>query len=411
MPKYTFTAKDPSGRTMTETTEAPDEDVLIERLQRQGLFVLNLDLFVDPFTQPRAAAAKKSLYTHHGINIQDMLIFARQLATMLESGVTLLRSLDVILSQVESKQFSLVLSKVKNDVEQGAALSAALAKHPKVFDQFWVSLIEVGEASGTMPAVLEKLAFYIEQEAAFRSTIVSAIIYPAILFCVAWGAVGFFAFVVGPKFKEIFEAMKIDLPMITVVLLAVFDFIKTKFFLLATFFCVIFFLTKKYVATQRGGLQFEKLLFKIPTVGQVIKLIVVERFSSQMAILVDSGVPILHALDITQRLVNNRTCALVVEEVKKGVREGELLVAPMQRSQFFPPMAIQMIMVGEETGELSKMLKHVAKFYQTGVETFMKRFATMIEPLMLVFMGGVIGTIVLAMFLPMFNMATGGGVK
>lgn len=153
----------------------------------------------------------------------------------------------------------------------------------------------------------------------------------------------------------------------------------------------------------------EKFLFKMPAIGEIFKLIIIERFSSQMAILIDSGVPILYALDITERLVDNNTCALVISDIREAVKEGELLVAPMERSGFFPQMCVQMITVGEETGELSKMLKHVAKFYQEGVETFMKRFATIIEPFMLVFMGAIIGTIVVAMFLPMFNLSKLGG--
>ncbi len=292
-----------------------------------------------------------------------------------------------------------------------SALSISLLKHPKVFNQFWVSLVEVGEASGTMPMVLEKLSFYLEQEATFNSTVISALVYPAILLFVATGAITFFALFVGPRFEDIFNSMKVELPWLTVTLLAFFRFVKTKFFVLFAGVGGILFLTLKYINTPDGRLRWEKFLFSLPVIGKVVKLIVVERFASQMAILVDSGVPILQALDITQRLVGNKTCEEIVGDIKNGVREGELLVGPMLKSNFFPPMAIQMIMVGEETGELSKMLKHVAKFYQTGVETFLKRFAVMVEPVILVFMGVVIGVIVVAMFLPLFNIASLGGAK
>ena len=162
---------------------------------------------------------------------------------------------------------------------------------------------------------------------------------------------------------------------------------------------------KMYVKTYTGRLHYEKLLFRAPVIGDVYKLIIVERFSAQMAILIESGVPILYALDITERLVDNNTCALIISDIREAVKEGELLVAPMERSGFFPPMCVQMITVGEETGELSKMLDHVAKVHQEGVETFMKRFSTIIEPFMLVFLGAIIGTIVVAMFLPMFNLS------
>lgn len=400
--------KDLSGKTIMDSADSTDKEVLIDRLQRQGYYIVSIEPFIagspkSVKTKPVKTPPKKDYFTHDGIALDDLLIFARQLATMLEAGVTLLRSLDVIVTQVESRKFHKILMVIKQDVEQGSSLSNALAKHEKVFNPFWVSLVEVGEASGTMPLVLEKLAFYLEQEAAFSSTIISAIIYPAILFTVACGAVGFFAFFVGPRFETIFDSFGVKLPLITRVVLGTFRFVKTKFFILAGSTAIIVFFSKKYFATPAGRLQLENFLFNFPTFGRIYKLIIVERFASQMSILVDSGVPILYALDIAQRLVDNRTCALIVGDIKNGVREGELLVGPMQKSGFFPPMAIQMIMVGEETGELSKMLKHVSAFYQRGVETFMKRFGTMIEPIMLVFMGAVIGTIVLAMFLPMFN--------
>ena len=413
MIQFVYTVKDSKGQTITDVIEAVDQESLVEQLQKQGYFILGIQEKKSgqesSDKKDQKLNSKKHTFTHGGVTLEDLLTFSRQLATMLESGVTLMRSLDVIVSQVESKKFFMVLEKVKKEVEQGSSLSESLGKHPKVFNQFWVSLVEVGEASGTMPMILEKLAFYLEQEAAFTSTIISAIVYPAILFVVASGAIAFFAFFVGPRFEEIFKSLGTQLPALTVVLLSTFKFIQTKFFVLLGIMGVILFVMWKYYQTKQGRLNVEKILFSLPIVGRVLKLIVVERFASQMAILIESGVPILQSLDITERLVGNKTCEIIVGNIKNGVREGELLVAPMIKSDFFPPMAIQMIMVGEETGELSKMLKHVSKFYQTNVETFMKRFGTMIEPFMLVFMGGAIGVIVIAMFFPLFNLTSGGG--
>ncbi len=413
MEKYVYVVKNSSGQTISDITEASDQETLVEQLQKQGYFVVSIKSQSDTSAaaKPKQEKIKEQSFTHNKVQLDDLLVFSRQLATMLESGVSLMRSLDVSTSQVESKEFFKVLTDIKKQVEQGVSLSASLAKYPKVFNQFWVSLVEVGEASGNMSIILEKLAFYLEQESAFNSTIISALVYPAILFVVACGAIAFFAFFVGPRFEEIFKSMGTTLPLITVILLGTFNFIKTKIFMLLGILGGILLVMWKYIQTDLGRLQVEQFLFNLPVFGRVIKIIVVERFASQMSILVDSGVPILQSLDITQRLVGNRTCELIVADIKKGVREGALLVAPMIKSNFFPPMAIQMIMVGEETGELAKMLKHVAKFYQTSVETFMKRFGTMIEPFMLVFMGGVVGTIVIAMFLPLLNIVSAGGVK
>ncbi len=406
MPKFSYVAKDINGKTITEIAETFDQNTLVEKLQNQGYFIVSIQELRETATKKGSVQKSQATkFTHTGIKLDDLLVFSRQLATMLEAGVTLLRSLDVIVSQVESEQLAKILNTVRDDVKQGSSLSAALQKYPKVFNQFWVSLIEVGEASGTMPMVLDKLAFYLDQQAKFNSTVVSALIYPVILFFVSIGAITFFALVVGPRFQSIFHSMGAELPLITRVLLSTFQFVKEKILLIVGIIIVIVFLLQKYTQTYNGRLQFEKLLFGLPKIGSVFKLIIVERFSSQMAILIDSGVPILYALDISQKLVDNNVCALVIEDIKEGVKQGKLIVDPMKQSGFFPILAIQMIMVGEETGELSKMLKHVASYYQRSVETTMSRLGTIIEPVMIVFMGGVIGVILVAMFLPLFNIS------
>ncbi|MGE0267223.1 MAG: type II secretion system F family protein [Candidatus Omnitrophota bacterium] len=409
MPKFSYTIRDQNGKTYKSVIEGFDRNSVVTHLQKQNYFVVNVVEIKTGASGKSALKKKKKTFTHKKVKLHDLLAFSRQLGTMLEAGVTLIRSLDVILSQVQSQRFNEALKQIRNDVEKGESLSSSLAKHPQIFNPFWISLIEVGEASGTIPTVLAKLNFYLEQQARFKATIISGIIYPAILFGVSIGAVVFFALVVGPKFESIFTQMGAELPLITKVLLGIFKFIKQKFFMLILGIIGSVYLFRKYIKTHAGRMQFEKFLFRLPTFGEIFKLIIVERFTSQMSILIDAGVPILYALDITERLVDNATCAIIVSNIKEGVKGGELLVAPMERSEFFPPMAVQMIMVGEETGELSKMLKHVSHFYQDTVETFMARFATIVEPFMLIFMGGIIGTIVLAMFLPMFNLSQLGG--
>lgn len=406
MPMFSYVAKDANGKTKKEIVESLNEQALVEKLQSDGYFVISVALALK---EPSKVQIKKvnttKKFGHNSVKLEDLLVFARQLATMLEAGVTLMRSLSVISEQVESKELYRVLSEIRADVEQGKTLSSSLAKYPKIFSQFWVSLVEVGEASGTMPMVLNKLTVYSEQEAAFRSTVTTALIYPGVLFLVCVGAIAFFALFVAPRFEAIFENMHADLPGITKVLLAIFKFVKSNFLLLIAGAVVAFFVVKGYLKTSHGKLAFEKMMFAMPVFGSPYKLIIVERFASQMSILVDSGVPILYALEITEKLVDNQTCAYIVAHIRESVREGKLLADPMAQSAFFPPMAVQMIKVGEETGQLGQMLKHVAEFYQRNVEAFMKRFGTLVEPVMLVFMGGIIGTIVLAMFLPLFSLS------
>ncbi len=419
MTKFSYTVKDKSGKTFKNVVDMTNKDILVDKLHKEGYFIVSItEVVVAPIQKKQPGPAtflQRKKFNHKSVKLADLLSFSRQLATMLEAGVPLIRSLTVIETQVDSEVLFSVLQRVRQDVEQGTSLSVALAKHPKIFNQFWISLLEVGEASGTIPTILHKLSFYLQQQASFQSSIISGIIYPAILFVVACGAIAFFALFVGPKFEEIFTSMNAQLPWITTQLLMIFKFMRNHFFWLVAGLVGAVVLFRNYIQTYHGKMAFEKFLFGLPVVGEVFQQIILERFASQMSILIDSGVPILYALDITERLVDNNTCALVVNQIKEAVKRGELLVSPMERSGFFPSMCIQMIMVGEETGELSKMLKHVAAYYQDSVETFMKRFATIIEPFMLVFMGGVIGIIIIAMFLPMFNIAQlgggGGGVK
>lgn len=412
MPKFKYVVKDQQGKNIIAEAEAFDRAHMIQQLQKDGYFIISVEEALPILEKTKAhhlnlASFKK--FTHRSVKLADLLTFSRQLTTLLESGVILLRSLEVITVQVESERLHKILGRVTQRVEEGVSLSEAMAEHPKVFNPFWVSLVEVGEASGTMPAVLSKLTFYLEQEAAFKTAITSAVLYPAILFCVCLGAIAFFALFVGPRFENIFNSMKVELPLITKILLTSFRLIKKNFLTIVVVIAFGIFFLKKWARTPFGRTQTEKALFSMPIFGKIYKLIIIERFSSQMALLVDSGVPILYALDITIRLVDNSTCSRIIEGVKESVRGGELLVAPMERSKFFPPMMLQMITVGEETGELSRMLQQVANFYQGEVETFMKRFGTVIEPIMLVFMGTMIGIIVIAMFLPMFNIAQLGG--
>jgi type IV pilus assembly protein PilC len=411
MLKFSYVVKNRDGKTIKNVVEAGSKKDLIENLQAQGFFISEIKelTITKPAHTVKQQGAKRKKFTHNKVKPKDLLTFARQLATMLDSGVSLVRSLGVIISQAESRDLFRALSKVRDDIQQGESLSQALAQHPRCFNIFWISLIEVGEASGTIPTVLKKLEFYSEQQLAFRAKIISGLIYPAILFVIMILAILVFALFIGPRFESIFKSMNAELPAITVILLGTFKTIKKYFFVILGGFIALIFIFKQYTKTYSGKLMWENFLFRMPLLGKVFKNIIVERFTSQMTILIDSGVPILFALDISERLVSNATCANIISHIKNGVRNGELLVSPMERSEFFPPMAIQMIMVGEETGELSKMLNHVAVFYQQDVEKFMERFGSIVEPIMLVFMAIVIGLILVAMFLPMFNIAQLGG--
>lgn len=409
--QFSYTAVDKMGKKITAVEEAVDEESLVTRLQARGMVVVNVkeieaaQVKAKPTT---AFGAKKTKFTHKRIKLNDLVVFSRQLATMLDSGVTLLKSFEVILQQVDSSSLYDCLSSVKRDLEQGLSFSSALSKHPKVFNQFWVSIVEVGEASGTLPAILEKLAFYLEEKAAFQSKIITAMLYPSVLFFVCLLAISFFALKIIPIFAGIFKNFGVELPILTQSILNIFEFIRHKFLILILILAGIIYSIKSYTKTSSGKKQIEALLFKLPVFGNFYKVLIIERFTSQMSILVESGVPILYALEICQRMIGNKTVEEVIGFVKNNVREGKLFAEPLEKSGFFTPMVVQMVLIGEETGELSKMLKKVAFFYQNYVSAFLARFTSLFEPIMIVIMGIMVGTIVISMFLPIFNIATIG---
>ncbi|MFZ5801170.1 MAG: type II secretion system F family protein [Candidatus Omnitrophota bacterium] len=411
MARLSYVARDKDGNKVTGTEEAADSEALITKLQNQGLLVVELKPFEQSLSEVRFKLKNRSTVTHHRVKINDMVMFAKQLATMLDAGVTLLRSLEVINQQVESAVLSHVLEEVIKDLSKGASFSSALTKHPRIFGQFWVSLIEVGEASGNLPVILEKLAAYLEAKANFQSKLVSALLYPGVLLLVSLGAVGFFASVIIPRFSEIFKSLNVTLPFLTRKILDFFEFIRTKFLLLLAGGAGIIFLFRHYRRTETGKSQLEALILRLPVFGNFYRVLIIERFTSQLAILIESGVPILYALEITERMVVSHSMSKIVENIKNQVREGKLIAEPMSKSGFFNPMVVQMVLIGEETGELDKMLKRVATFYQSYIETFVGRLSTLIEPFMLVFMGFIVGTIVIAMFMPIFSLASGGLVN
>jgi len=298
---------------------------------------------------------------------------------------------------------------LKKGMEAGLSFHEALAAHPKVFSGLWINLIESGEASGNLAVVLSRLAAYLEKEAAFKSKVISALIYPMILTLAGVGALLFLSLKIVPAFAEIFKGFDITLPVLTQLLVNVSDFLKKKIMVLFLFSGAGIFIFRKYIQTKSGRLNFEKFQFKLPVFGEFFLSYNIEKFSSEMATLLESGVPILYSLEISGRSVNNLTMADIIRKIKDDVREGKPMREALERSGFFEPMVVQMVSIGEEIGELPQMFKRINSFYQEYCDTFLARFISMFEPLVLVFIGGVIGVMVVGMFLPIFELAKIGG--
>jgi type IV pilus assembly protein PilC len=298
-----------------------------------------------------------------------------------------------------------VIKDLEKNMEQGFSFHESLAKNGEVFSELWVNLVESGEASGNLAMVLNRLATYLERNAAFRGKIISALIYPLLLSVLGLGALLFLTVKIVPTFAQIFKGFDIELPALTKLLIAISTAVRSYAFLGIIIGIVGFFVFRQYINTKEGRKNYEKLLFKLPVFGEFFRVLVVERFTSEMTTLVDSGVPILYSLEITEHSVSNLVLGDVIRKIKDEVREGRPLSQPLEKSGFFEPMAVQMIAIGEEIGELANMFKRLNAFYQEYVDTFLTRFTSLFEPIMLLFMGFIIGSMVVGMFLPIFQIA------
>ncbi len=406
MVQFYYIARDKNGKKITGTEEAINQDELISRLQARGLIVINV---VSPTKGVKGSPVSDSIvktkfrHKHSRITSHDMVLLCRQLATLLSAGVTIMQSLRVISKQVASKRLYNVLLKVAEDMEGGASLHEAMSHYPHVFSDLWINLTESGEASGNLAVVLNRLANYLERNAEFRRKIISSLIYPIILMAVALGALFFLTVKIIPTFATLFSGFDIKLPLLTQMLIQVSNSIRRYFVFGILAVIALFFLSRQIVKNKHGRRSLERISFRLPVFGEFFRALTVERFSSGMSTLVESGVPILYALEISERSIGNLVVSDIIRKVKEEVRGGKALSQPLEKSGFFEPMVVQMIAIGEEIGELSPMLKRINAFYQEYADTFLTRFTSMFEPIMMVFIGAIIGIMVVGMFLPIFQ--------
>lgn len=408
MPKFFYIARDKTGKKITGFEESTTQEEIIVRLQTRDLVVVSI--FPEEKGPKPGVAAKFQLKSrHYGVTGWDLVVLCRQLAILLGAGVTILKSVDIISKQVSSRKLYNVIKDLEKHMEAGLSFHEAISKHPAVFSDLWVNLVESGEASGNLAIVLSRLATYLERNASFRKKVISSLMYPALLMSAGLGALLFLTIKIIPTFAQIFQGFNVDLPFLTKILIKISDLIRRYGIIIVGIIIIVFFGLRRYIRTRDGRIIYEKFQFKLPVFGEFFRGLVLERFSSEMSTLVESGVPILYSLEISEHSVGNLVMADVIRQVKDDVREGKSLSHPLEKSGFFEPMVVQMIAIGEEIGELSQMFKRINSFYQEYVETFLTRFTSMFEPLMLIFMGVVIGLMVIGMFLPIFQIAKLGG--
>lgn len=407
MPKFYYVARNRSGVKETGTEEALSQDDAVARIQSKGLIVVNVipENIESPGSPVSNPVKIKFKPKHNKVTSEDLTLFCRQLSTLIGAGVTILISLNIIARQVSSKRLHDVLIDLTKNMEAGLSFHEAMAVHPKVFSDLWVNLVESGEASGNLAVVLSRLAAYLEKAAEFKRKVISALVYPGILTFAGVGALLFLSLKIVPTFMDIFKSFDITLPFLTQVLVAISTVLRKFSLLMILAIGLIIFAFKKYTATKAGRRSFENFKFKLPVFGEFFMALNIERFSSEMSTLLESGVPILYSLEISERSVDNLIMADIVRKIKEDVREGKQLRESLEKSGFFEPMIIQMVGIGEEIGELPQMFKRINSFYQEYCDTFLTRFVSMFEPFVLVFIGGIIGVMVIGMFLPIFELS------
>jgi len=391
---FSYVAKDRSGRSLTGNIDAGSDLEVIEILHKQDLIVVS----VDSLKKKTVKKAKKGK-----VKLDDIVIFSRQLATMIDAGIPLVQCLGILAEQIESANLKSAVTNVQQDIEGGMSFCDSLAKHPQIFSDFFINMVRAGETSGMLGEVLDRLATYFEKTAALTRKIRSSMVYPAVVVTIAALITSVLLLKVVPTFKGIFDTLGGQLPFPTLVLIAVSDIFRKWFFLVVIGFGLFGFVLKKYIDTDKGRRNFDKQKLRILIIGNLFRKVAIAKFARTFSTLVKSGVSVLSALDIVATTSGNKIVEEAVLNCRTSVREGETIAKPLSKSGIFPPMVCRMISVGEQTGQLEKMLGKIADFYDEQVDAAVAGLTSMIEPIVIVFLGVIVGGIVIALFLPVFK--------
>lgn len=399
MPKFKYVAKNQQGQTVTETVEAENEGAIIESLRKRQLIIISI-------ISQAAKSRRLSLdlpFLGGGVKIDDLVVFSRQLATMVSAGLPIVQSLDILSEQIEKKQLKTVVSLVKKDVETGASLSEAMAKHPKVFSDLFINMVSAGETSGMLDEILDRVAAYLEATSRLMKKISSALVYPIVVIVMAFVITLFMLIKVVPTFKGIFSGLGGELPTPTLILMKISDTLRQYFPIVFGIIVGISIVVARYIHTPGGRLRFDFFILKIPLVGKLVRKMAISRFARTLSTLTKSGVPILSALEIVGKTSGNKVIEVAVHNVRDSIKEGESIAAPLAKAGVFPPLVVRMISVGEQTGSLEEMLSKISDFYDMDVTTSVEALTSLIEPLVMIFLGLVIGSIVVALYMPIFK--------
>lgn len=406
MPNFIYKVRAPSGAIMDGIMEAPEQRVVVDRLRGQRLIILEIGQEKKDFI----TNILKSLNIFKAkVKANDLVLFSRQLSTLVSAGVPIVQGLTILIEQIENKVFRDVVSAVREDIEAGISIAEALNKHPEAFSELYVSMIRAGEVGGILDLILERLSNYLEAAERLRSKVKGAMVYPAVVLTIASAVTIFLLTVVIPTFKEIFSSFGSNLPLPTQILITLSEWLRRFILVVLAIPVAGFVALRQYYKTEKGRLQIDRTLLKVPIFGILFRKVAIAKFTRTLGTLVKSGVPILQAMDTVAKTSGNKVVEIAVLQARESIREGERIADPLKKSKVFPPMVMQMIAIGEETGNLDMMLAKIADFYDQEVDVAVAALTSMIEPLIIVGMGLVIGSIVIAMFMPMFELGNLAG--
>jgi type IV pilus assembly protein PilC len=426
MPRYTYIALDSRGQESTGLVEAPTTNEAVGELRRAGYFPTHIyeEGAVAPAAQPKAARQKKKkeprperkaggmnivLFQRKTVKPKVLMIFTRQLATLIDAGLPLLRGLNVLAKQQRDAVLKTTINKLADSVQGGSTFSEGLAQHPRIFNDLYVNMVKAGELGGVLEVVLTRLAEFQEKAQKIKNKVVAAMVYPLIVLVLAVGIMTFLLVFIVPRFEAIFHDMLGDkpLPAITVFVIGVSSFVQNHWAILVGALFGLALGSKLLARTRRGQNVLDRVKLRAPLFGDLIRKTAISRFSRTLGTLVTSGVPILQALTITRETAGNSVIARAISQVHDSVKEGESIVLPLETSGAFPPMVISMIDVGEETGQLPEMLLKIAEVYDDEVDNSVAALTSLLEPIMIVFLALVVGTIVIALFMPLISIISG----
>jgi len=401
MPRFAYTAVDGSGKSINGSIDAESQQSVISRLQAQGFHITSV---VEQ--KKKASLALAGLGKFKKLKLQSLVVFSRQFATMINAGVSITKCLDILESQTKDEVLKPVIAQAMRDVKSGLSLTDAFAKHPTVFSKLYINMIRAAELGGILDEILDRVAGFLEYELEVRTKIKSAMMYPVIVLIFSILMVSAIFVLVLPKFKEIFDAMNVEMPIYTRLLFSTSDLVKTHWYLGPIVLIGIVAAVRFVASKPAGKYQIDRLKLKFPVIGDIVQKMAISRFARTFGTLVSSGVPMMRALEIVGETSGNMVIAKAVETARQSVREGQKVSAPLANTGLFPTMVIHMIDVGEETGRLSEMLVKVSEFYEKEVDAAVKGLTSLIEPMLIVFMGGVVGFIAMSVMGPIFKIVT-----